>query len=277
MALYLIGLGLFDEKDITLRGLEFIKAADKVYMEYYTSLLQCDMRALEKLYGRKVIVADRELIEKGGENIVKEAKNYDVVILIIGDPMSATTHTQFLLDAHKQHVPVTIIHNASVLTAIGDTGLELYKFGKITSIVFPRKNQQVETYYDVIKQNRASGSHTLCLLDIAISSDVSDANFATQETAKQTKSNVARQQHRCMTVHEAINQLLAVEQQRKESVFTSDTLCVGCSRLGSPRQVIFAGAANVLLKKDFGDPPHCLIIPGKLHFVEEEALSLWNK
>ncbi|MBI4738793.1 diphthine synthase [Candidatus Woesearchaeota archaeon] len=276
MALYLIGLGLFDEKDITLRGLGFVKAADKVYLEYYTSLLQCDVEALEKLYGRKVLVADRELVENGSENIVKEAKDHDVAILVVGDPMSATTHTQFLIDAHKRRVPVTIVHNASILTAIGDAGLELYKFGKTTSIVFPRKNQQVETYYDVIKQNMASGVHTLCLLDIA---SISDADLATQDTLKQTRANVGRenQQRRCMTVREAINQLLAVEKRRKENIFTSDTLCVGCARLGSPRQILFAGTANALLKKDFGDPPHCLVIPGKLHFVEEEALSLLKK
>jgi hypothetical protein len=37
--LYLIGLGLGDEKDITLRGLEAVKKCEKVYMEAYTSLL----------------------------------------------------------------------------------------------------------------------------------------------------------------------------------------------------------------------------------------------
>lgn len=37
--LFIIGLGLGDEKDITLRGLECVRKCEKVYMEAYTSLL----------------------------------------------------------------------------------------------------------------------------------------------------------------------------------------------------------------------------------------------
>ena len=40
MALYLIGLGLNDEKDITVKGLEAIKNCESVYLENYTSVLQ---------------------------------------------------------------------------------------------------------------------------------------------------------------------------------------------------------------------------------------------
>lgn len=279
MTLYLLGLGLCDEKDITLRGLELIKAADEVYLEYYTSLLQCDWQKLEALYGRKVIVADRQFIESGGEHIVKQAKDKEIVLLVVGDPMSATTHTQFLLDAHKHDVPIRIIHNASILTAIGDTGLELYKFGKTTSIVFSTKTYNAETYYDVIKQNKASGLHTLCLLDLSLSADVDQK--LDNNTSDTEKKHAAREsltaQRRCMTVHEAIKQLLNIEEKRKEKVVTATTICVGCARLGSPGQVIYAGPAAELLNTDFGKPPHCVLIPGPLHFVEEEALSLWKK
>lgn len=37
--LFIVGLGLGDEKDITLRGLEAVKRCEKVYIEAYTSLL----------------------------------------------------------------------------------------------------------------------------------------------------------------------------------------------------------------------------------------------
>ena len=37
--LYVVGLGLGDEKDITVRGLEVVRRSDKVYLEAYTSLL----------------------------------------------------------------------------------------------------------------------------------------------------------------------------------------------------------------------------------------------
>jgi hypothetical protein len=42
MVLYLIGLGLYDEQDITLRGLAAVKGCERVYLEAYTSILLCD-------------------------------------------------------------------------------------------------------------------------------------------------------------------------------------------------------------------------------------------
>lgn len=37
--LFLVGLGLGDPKDITVKGLEIVKNADAVYLEAYTSIL----------------------------------------------------------------------------------------------------------------------------------------------------------------------------------------------------------------------------------------------
>lgn len=44
--LYLIGLGLSDETDITVKGLEIVKKAAKVYLENYTAVLLCDVKTL---------------------------------------------------------------------------------------------------------------------------------------------------------------------------------------------------------------------------------------
>lgn len=49
--LYLVGLGLADEKDITVRGLEVVKAASRVYLEAYTSILLIEK---EKLVGSAI-------------------------------------------------------------------------------------------------------------------------------------------------------------------------------------------------------------------------------
>ncbi|MBI4150313.1 diphthine synthase, partial [Candidatus Woesearchaeota archaeon] len=64
--------------------------------------------------------------------------------------------------------------------------------------------------------------------------------------------------------------------KRKDGVVTEDTFIVGCARLGAEDVVIKAGKAKDLLKVDFGKPLHCLIIPGALHFKEEEMLRLWK-
>ena len=144
-----------------------------------------------------------------------------------------------------------LIHNASILTAVGITGLQLYKFGRTTSLPFDYALSA--TAYSVIEQNRSLGMHTLVLLDI-VSEDISEKK-------------------RCMTVNQAIGLLLKREAEEKKNVFTEVTLCVGCARLGSETQKMVSGAAGKLLKIDFGRPVHCLIVPGKLHFMEEEALE----
>ena len=74
MTLYLIGIGLANEKDITVRGLEIVKKCDIVYLEYYTSLLQCSFHDLAKFYDKEIILADRKTTEQGDEKIIAEAK-----------------------------------------------------------------------------------------------------------------------------------------------------------------------------------------------------------
>ena len=163
--LYLVGLGLADEKDITLKGFEIVKKCDKLYLECYTSKLSCSKEDLEKLYGKKVELAGREFVESA-EQLLKEAKEQNVALLIIGDPLCATTHWDILQRAREQNIRAEVVHNASIINAIGATGLQVYKFGKTTSIPFPRENYDVETPYNIIKENKSVGAHTLVLLDL---------------------------------------------------------------------------------------------------------------
>lgn len=268
MTLYMIGVGLNDEKDITVKGLEFVRRAKTVYLESYTSILHCGKEELEKLYGKQVILADRDLVEKRSDEILDPALKNDVAFLVAGDPMSATTHTDLFLRANKNGVKVVVVNNASVLTAVGIVGLELYKYGKTTSVTFPQDSWNVETYYDVVKENKKRGLHTLCLLDIK-THEPSKAELKKEKPRKYEKP-------RFMTINEAIKCFLDVEKKRKEHVFTEDTLCVGCARLGGSDYKIKAGTAKELLNTRFGEPLHCLIVPGKLHFMEEDALELWK-
>ena len=254
MTLYIIGLGLGDEKDVTLRGLEIIKKAKKAWLESYTSVLQCSKSDLENLYGREVILADRNLVEKSSDEMLDLAISSDVAFLVIGDPMSATTHVDLVLRAREKGAAVEIVHNTSVMTAVGVIGLELYKYGKTPSIVFPDEKMPIEGHYDAVKENKVRGLHTLCLLDIKMDDEIP----------------------KFMTVNEGIKSLLSVEKKRGENVFTDDTLCIGCARLGCSNMKIKVGTASELLSEDFGKPLHCLIVPGKLHFMEEDAIKQWN-
>ncbi|MEK6899690.1 MAG: diphthine synthase [Nanoarchaeota archaeon] len=252
MALYIVGIGLSTEKDISLKGLELVRKSDSVYLENYTSLLQCTLQSLEKLYGKKIILADRAVSEQGDLKIIEEAQKKNVAFLVIGDPFSATTHLELFKLAKENKVPVKVIHNASVLTAVGITGLQLYKFGRTASIPFLEEHPNLETPYNVLKENQRSGLHTLFLLDLK------------------------PEQSKFMTVNEALEILEKIESRKKENIITKDTLVVGCARLGSDDEKIKAGPLSEIKKYSFGKAPHCLIIPGKMHFMEEEMINIYR-
>ncbi len=250
MPLYFIGLGLNNEKDISVNGLEAIKKCNIVYLENYTSILNCTKEQLEKFYNKKIILARRSLVEADNNEIIENAKAKNVAFLVAGDPFAATTHVDLFLRAKKEGIKCHVIHNASVISVVGITGLQVYKFGKITSI--PLDNEDIETPYNVLKENLSLGLHTLFLLDL----NPDEEKF--------------------MSINDSIRYLLKVELKKNEKVFSEKTWCIGCARLGSESQMIKAGNAKDLLKHNFGKPVHCLIVPGKLHFMEEEGLKLYS-
>ncbi len=252
MTLYLIGLGLHDEKDISLKGLEVVRNCDTIYLENYTSVLQCSVENLEKFYGKKITLCSREQAEQGAEKIVEEARKNNIAFLVVGDPFSATTHVELFRLAKEKKVPVKVIHNASILTAVGITGLQLYKFGRTTSIPFPEDVPEAETPYIVLKENQSSGLHTLFLLDLQPEHD------------------------RFLTISQALQVLEKIEVKRQGGLITDSLLVVGCARLGSDDYLIKAGSVPEIKKINFGRPPYSLIIPGKLHFLEEEVLEFYR-
>ncbi len=157
--LYLIGLGL-SPRDLSLRAILLIQKADSVYAETYTN--NFDVKTVEKIVGKKIELLERGKTESGF--LIESAKNKNVVLLVPGDPLSATTHIQLLIDAKKAHVPAVVLHNNSVLTAVAECGLSLYKFGRTTTM----PAAEVESVYDAIKNNQKIGLHTLVLLDIGM-------------------------------------------------------------------------------------------------------------
>ncbi len=242
MALFMIGIGLNDEKDISVKGLELVRKADVIYLESYTSALDCEVSDLEEFYGRKIIVADRELVENKVRDILNEAKTKNVAFLVIGDVFAATTHIGMFLDAKELGVDVEVVHNASIFNAISDVGLFMYQYGKITSIPF--NNENVETPVKVFNDNYEKGYHTLFLLDL------------------DPKNN------RFMSIEEAAEYLI-------DRGVDGELISIGCARMGSKSQEIKVAKLKEL--KGFSKFPQCLIIPGKLHFIEEEALERFKE
>jgi diphthine synthase len=249
--LIFVGLGLYDEKDISLRGLEEIREADAVFAEFYTSLMPgLSIQKLEEMTGKKVnVISRRVLEEEEGKLIFEEAEKGKAVFLVPGDPLIATTHVDLRIRAEKQGIKTRVIHGASAVSAVrGISGLQNYKYGKAVTIPFSEKGFVSETPYKVISENRDRGLHTMCYLDIKA------------------------EEQRYLTIKEALQTLLELEKQKRKQVITSRTLVIGVAKAGSIEPAVKAGYLEEVMNHDFGAPPHTLIFPAKLHFMEAEAL-----
>ncbi len=244
-----IGLGLYDEKDISLKGLEEAKSCSVLFSEFYTAnLTGTNKFKIEEFMGKSIEFLNREEMEKG-DKIIEAAKENKVGILVSGDPMTATTHLSIRLRAKQEGIRTSIIPGASIITsAPALSGLHIYKFGKTTSLPFPKEGYFPTSPYDVVKKNLENDLHTLILLDI-------------DEHAE-----------KYMRANEGLRLLLEMEKERDEGVISEDTLVCVLGSVGSEEPVVKAGYLKDLLDEDFGEGLHCLIIPAKLHFMEAEAL-----
>src|SRR5437870_9527497 len=167
MSLAFIGLGLNDEKGITLEGLEEARRADSVFGEFYTNIMpNLDLKRLEKVIGKKVEVLDRSQLEdEGGRRLLKAASEERVAFLVPGDPLIATTHISLRLSLAKMGIASRVVHAPSIVSAVcGATGLQSYKFGK--SITIPRDQPLPRSVLDTVSDNSDRGLHTLILLDV---------------------------------------------------------------------------------------------------------------
>ncbi len=249
--LVFVGLGLHDEDGISLRGLREVKNADSVFVELHTGLMRgFKIDKLGNMVQKKVsLVSRRMLEEESGAQILAVASKENTAFLVPGDPLIATTHVDLRIRAEKAGIKTRIVHGSSIISAvIGLTGLQNYKFGRSVSIPFVDVGAVSETPYNVVKANLKAGLHTLCFLDMK---------------AEET---------RYMTVKAALETLLALERKKGEQTITGSTLAVGVARAGSKNSVVKADFVQDLLDFDFGEPPHSLVFPGKLHFMEVEAL-----
>ncbi len=236
--LYLIGLGL-NEKSFSLESVRALKKCKKVYLENYTSILNGNLNYLEKLTNKKIENVNRDFVENYS---VEEAKKNNVAFLIIGDVFSATTHISLFNDCKNKNVEVRIFNNASIITAVGITGLSLYNFGKVASIPFENKN--VESPIKILKDNLKINAHTLFLLDLNPG------------------------ENKYLSIRDAIEYL-----ERNDV----DEKIIGCARLGNENFVVKYGNMKKIKDFDFGEGPYCLIVPAKkLHFIEDEVLGRWK-
>jgi len=231
---YLVGLGL-NLKSISLESSDICRKADKVYIENYTVEFPYNIEELERVTGRRIIPLTRMMVEN--ELFVEDARKKDVVLLIYGSPLTATTHISLILKCKKEGIPFQIIHNASIFDAICEAGLQVYKFGKTASIPGWQEDYKPKSFIEIIKLNLAIRAHTLILVDLGLA--YGDALKQLQEACKK-KVKLGR--------------------------------IVVCSKLGTENARIYYDFLPELYGKEVY-APFCFIIPSELHFLEQEALE----
>ncbi len=246
--LVFVGLGLGD-RGISQAGVDKIKASDLTYLERYTSpasptLVEC----VEAATGKKILVVQREFVEDGRE-ILKKASTSRVVLAVQGDPMVATTHTDLRVRAASRGIKTSVIHGATIpAAAASESGLHYYKFGGTITFTLESASHHQDVYKR-IHRNLLEGQHTLILLEHDVEKGKGvDPSFV-------------------------FERLLEAENNFKRGVLSEGTLAVVLGRVGMEDDAAFGGRFGALRGRSFGPPPHCVIIPGRLHFTEEEALG----
>ena len=247
--LWFVGLGISGARSISIEAQEVLSKADIVYLEQFTSPIEkSDLLKIKKMIKGEFRQGKRWLVEDGTE-ILKNAKTKKIVLLAYGDPYIATTHIELRTRAIQEKIKTHSIHAASSLTSmIGECGLHFYKVGRIATIMSEMKS--LTTPYYVIYKNIIEGNHTVLLLEYN-----QDKNFF-------------------LNPKDALLGLIETEKGQKRNVIDLSTYAIIASRIGFRDQSIISGKISSLKKIDFGKPPHTIIITGRLHFTESDALKI---
>ncbi|MEF8778981.1 MAG: diphthine synthase [Natronomonas sp.] len=248
-----VGLGLYDERSVTVEGRDAIADADRVFAEFYTSKLAgATVEELSAYHDAEIEVRDRTGVEQNPGPILDAAAAGDAVFVTAGDTMISTTHVDLRLRADERGIDTHVIHGTTAGSAAASlTGLQNYRFGKATTLPFPYAHggEGVPgSVLETIEDNRSRGLHTLVYLDIKVGigpggPDPDHEEYMTAEYAAA---------------------LLSEE---------LDAVGVALARAGGPDPVVAADRLSALADRAFGDPLHLLVIPGDLHVVEHDALS----
>ena len=240
-----VGLGLYDERSVTVRGREAIREADRVFAEFYTSRLAGTTVAdLEAYHDVEIEVRDRAGVEQEPDPILSAARAGYAVFLTAGDTMISTTHVDLRLRAHERGIDTRIVHGTTAQSAAsGLTGLQNYRFGKATTLPFPGSHGgsgMPDSVLETIDGNRDRGLHTLVYLDIK----TDRGQYMTADRGAELLADAY-----------------------------GDDLGVAIARAGSDDPAVVADRVATLAEREFGDPLHLLLIPSDLHHVEAEALA----
>jgi diphthine synthase len=271
--LYIIGIGISEYDSLSTNSIEIIRNCDVIYLERFTGFISDEFYDKLKVEVSKSIgtlsspenhelkFVKRWFIEDGRE-ILQKARTLDVCILVYGDPLVATTYGELIVRAKKQDINVRAIHSSSgILSLIGESGLQPYKFGKMVTMMDDPMSSI--TVYNTIYDNMCNGLHTLILTEYNNDDGKTDFNSSSNPFFLSPKR--------------VIELLLEREKDMKSINFSSNTYGLVACKIGGKNSIIIAGKFESLLRLDYQGGPNSVIIPAGLHFTEEDSIQNLTK
>ena len=198
--------------------------------------------------GRPITVIKRSDVEEK-DTLIKAAGRKKIALITAGVQWPLQRTLRSALKPMRKGIATSLVHGVSIFTAAATSfGLQPYKFGRTVTIPFPEPNFRPTSPYENILENSSRGLHTLILLDIK------------------------EEEGRYMTANIAMQCLMDLEKEIGKGLVNDDTLFCAGARIGSRSERLYAGWPKDIVLSDIGPPLHCMVLPGKLHFIEAQAL-----
>ena len=277
--LVLIGMGPGKFSSMTIEAKQAAMECDSLHYEAYTALWPQDQLDLLESECGEITKVMRPEIESP-KLLLELAKSSLVGLLVVGDPLQATTHVDLQLQAVEAGIECIVFHGISITTIVtGALGLSNYKFGRQTTLTYPYGGWIATSPLEVIAMNMSLGHHTLALLDL----DPTGAGTGQQKP---------------MMPSDAVESMVSMIDKLKinfdgfldESpydVFKVESLktilemplnqfrVILCSDMGTPSQNIISTNLEALSQINGGNM-NCLVFLGNTSEVEVKALLRWQ-
>jgi len=251
--LWLIGLGPGDLQQMTVAALEDARGADYRFLEGYTALLPpSQLKNMEALIGPWEMRM-RSSVEEP-HDLLQLAKTSKVALLVVGDPLQATTHVDLQIRCEEMKIPCHVQHGVSITTIVtGAAGLQSYRFGRQCTLAYPYRDYLPTSPLEIVLANLERDLHTLVLLDL-------------------DPTGMGEGEQQPMTPEVAID--VMQKMALKLNVSIDDWKLVLCSDMGTEEAKINVGTPIEISEVAQGRI-HCLLVPATLHDVEATALARW--
>ena len=264
--LWLIGIGPGDLGHMTERARSVARGCKKRYLEGYTAVLPTEQEALlESVVGPWERMM-RPSVESP-EALLDESRDDSVALLVVGDPMQATTHIDLEARCMEEGIGFEVIPGMSATSlAVSLSGLQSYKFGRQVTLPYPYGDYLPTSPLEMILRNLEGGLHTLVLLDLDATGMGLD--LPTPMSPSQAISTLGEMEEKWLEERHGLDSTGV----KKNALAVNEWEGVLLSDVGTKGQRVFSGSLKEISKVQ-GGRVHSLIIPSEMSDNEREAFS----